>query len=116
MRPSVAAVLGLMTNWNFVGCCIGTSAGSAPFKMPIWQYPSKMSGSYRAAERGSGAVLGQNRFHAAGPAGRKATASISIFAFSSRPATCTAVLVGGSFGKNSPRMRENTAYGPRSVR
>jgi hypothetical protein len=54
-------------------------------------------------------VLRQNRFHAAGPTGRKATASISIFAFRSRPATCTAVLVGGSFGKNSPRMRENTA-------
>jgi anti-sigma factor ChrR (cupin superfamily) len=30
-------------------------------------------------------VLRQNRFHAAGPAGRKATPSISIFAFSSRP-------------------------------
>src|SRR5262249_18466356 len=63
-----------------------------------------------AIKRGSlGAVLGQNRFHAARAAGRKATASISIFALSSRPATCTAVLVGGSFGKNSPRMRENTA-------
>jgi hypothetical protein len=57
----------------------------------------------------AGAVLGQDRVHAAGPAGRKAMASISIFAFSNRPATCTAVLVGGSFGKNSPRMRENTA-------
>ncbi len=54
-------------------------------------------------------VLGQDRIHAAGPAGKKAMASISIFAFSNRPATCTAVLVGGSFGKNSPRMRENTA-------
>jgi hypothetical protein len=30
------------TNWNLVGCWIGTSAGSAPFKMPIWRYPSKM--------------------------------------------------------------------------
>src|SRR5262249_39339160 len=57
----------------------------------------------------SGPALGQNRFHAARAAGRKATASISMFAFSSRPATCTAVLVGGSVGKNSPRMRENTA-------
>jgi hypothetical protein len=63
---------------------------------------------YRRAG-GAGAVLGQDRVHAAGPAGRKAMASISIFAFSNRPATCTAVLVGGSFGKNSPRMRENTA-------
>jgi hypothetical protein len=45
----------------------------------------------------------------AGPAGKKAMASISIFAFSNRPATCMAVLVGGFFGKNSPRMRENTA-------
>jgi hypothetical protein len=26
------------------------------------------------------------------------------------------VLVGGSFGMNSPRMRKNTAYGPRSVK
>src|SRR5215472_11925787 len=32
---------------------------------------------------------GQYRFYAAGPAGRKATASISIFAFSSSPTTCT---------------------------
>jgi hypothetical protein len=63
---------------------------------------------YRRAG-GAGAVLGQDRVHAAGPAGRKAMASISIFAFSNKPATCTAVLVGGSFGKNSPRMRENTA-------
>lgn len=56
----------------------------------------------------SGTLLGQS-IYAAGSAGRNATASISIFAFSSRPATCMAVLVGGSCGKNSPRIRENTA-------
>ena len=54
-------------------------------------------GHWRAAitrkARAAGAVLGQDRVHAAGPAGRKAMASISIFAFSNRPATCTAVLV-----------------------
>jgi len=55
------------------------------------------------------AKLTQDCVQAAGPAGRKAMASISIFALSNRPATCTAVLVGGSFGKNSPRMREYTA-------
>ena len=58
---------------------------------------------------GAGAELGPDRVHAAGFAGRKAMASISIFAFSNSPATCTAVLVGGSSGKNSPRTRENTA-------
>jgi len=54
-------------------------------------------------------VWASDSVHCAGSAGRKAMASISIFAFSNRPATCTAVLVGGSFGKNSPRIRENTA-------
>ena len=44
--------------------------------------------------------------HAARPAGKKAMASISIFAFSNRPATCTAVLVGGSFGKPTRWLRE----------
>jgi hypothetical protein len=41
--------------------------------------------------------------------GTKATESISIFAFSNSPTTCTAVLVGGLSGTNSPRMREKTA-------
>src|SRR5215469_11868399 len=59
--------------------------------------------------RPAGECIDLDQSEMAGPAGRKATASISILAFSSRPATCTAVLVGGSFGKSSPRMRENTA-------
>jgi transposase len=43
-------------------------------------------------------------------------ASISIFAFSNRPATCTAVLVGGSFEKNSPRgQAAKRAGGPVKV-
>src|SRR5215831_15875710 len=67
-----------------------------------------MDRSCNTAEPGYGPVLGPDCVHAAGPAGRKAMASISIFAFSNRPATCTAVLVGGSFGKNSPRMREKS--------
>src|SRR5215813_8730085 len=34
VRPSAFAVLRLITNSNFVGCCTGKSAGLAPFR--IW--------------------------------------------------------------------------------
>jgi hypothetical protein len=33
VRPSAFAVFKLMTNSNLVGCCIGKSAGFAPFKI-----------------------------------------------------------------------------------
>lgn len=78
--------------------------GSLPTDIGRWHWAD--FGSFLARPR---MFCDETTFHAAGPAGRKAMASISIFAFSNRPATCTAVLVGGSFGKNSPRMRENTA-------
>jgi hypothetical protein len=33
VRPSILAVFILMTNSNFVGCCIAKSAGLAPLRM-----------------------------------------------------------------------------------
>jgi len=33
VNPNDCAVLRLMTNWNFVGCCTGSSAGFAPLRM-----------------------------------------------------------------------------------
>jgi hypothetical protein len=33
VRPSALAVLRLITNWNFVGCSMGRSAGFAPFRI-----------------------------------------------------------------------------------
>src|SRR5262249_27496841 len=45
VRPSVFAVLRLMTSSNFVGCITGRSAGLAPLRirptyMPTWRYAS----------------------------------------------------------------------------
>src|SRR5262249_6671687 len=45
VRPSVFAVLRLMTSSNFVGCITGRSAGLAPLRirptyMPTWRYVS----------------------------------------------------------------------------
>ena len=35
VTPSALAVLRLMTNSNFAGCCTGNSAGGSPFKMRL---------------------------------------------------------------------------------
>src|SRR5262249_11868506 len=38
-RPSVLAVFRLTTSWNRVGCCMGKSAGLAPFRI-LSTYPA----------------------------------------------------------------------------
>src|SRR5262245_3741900 len=40
VKPSARAVLRLMTNSNFVGCCTGSSAGFSPLRMRATNRPT----------------------------------------------------------------------------